>query len=311
MFKTRFAPTPSGYLHRGNAASFVLAWAWARANGGKILLRIDDLDAKRMRLAYLEDIFRTIDWLGLDYDEGATGVDDFLKNWSQHKRLDLYENALNRLQYPPSVSEAFLYACTCSRKQIQTLMTDGVYPQICRDKQLALNGLETAWRVALPSETSIRFKARPYDFEELYLNLTEKIGDFVVRQKNGLPAYQLASVVDDVHFGVNHIVRGEDLLDSTAAQLFLAGLLGLDVFSKTRFFHHKLVKNTEGGKLSKSKGAEAVATEREAGLSPLPIIQQAATWLGKSPNEVENLNDLVHLMRDFIPLPKTVDLKKS
>jgi glutamyl/glutaminyl-tRNA synthetase len=273
LFKTRFAPTPSGFLHKGNAASFVLSWAWARAVGGTILLRIDDLDAERMRPEYLDDIFRTLDWLGLDYDEGAMGVDDFLKNWSQHHRQDLYTAALTDLK-----NKEILYACTCSRKQIRELSPDGIYPKTCRAKQLDFNELETAWRIQVAESTVINFQKKTNKAAETVF-LAQKMGDFIVRQKNNFPAYQLASVVDDVHFGINHIVRGEDLLMATAAQLYLATQLNLSHFLKTTFFHHHLVVDTEGGKLSKSKGAEALATWREAGKSPLPIVHQAAIWL--------------------------------
>ena len=96
--KTRIAPTPSGLLHEGNGISFLLTYALARAYEGQILLRIDDLDAERMRLAYLDDIFRTLDWLGIEWDEGPSSVADFQQNWSQHHRLDLYQNALDTLK---------------------------------------------------------------------------------------------------------------------------------------------------------------------------------------------------------------------
>ena len=99
QFKTRIAPTPSGLLHEGNGTSFILTYALARAHQGQVVLRIDDLDAERMRLEYLDDIFRTLDWLGIDWDEGPSSVADFQLNWSQHHRLDLYQNILEKLRY--------------------------------------------------------------------------------------------------------------------------------------------------------------------------------------------------------------------
>ena len=217
-FKTRFAPTPSGFLHPGNAISFIVTYTLARHFGGKILLRIDDLDTDRMRIDCLEDIFRTLDWLGLDYDEGASGVEDFQKNYSQHTRLDLYFDALKKIANfsTPSVSidlgfrsRSILYACKCSRKDIREQSSDGLYPKICLPKHIPFDENEVTWRIHVPDETVVQFGEWQQDAQRIELPKT--VGDFVVRQKNGRPAYQLASVVDDDYFGVNFIVRGEDL----------------------------------------------------------------------------------------------------
>ena len=154
QFKTRIAPTPSGLLHEGNGASFLLTYALARAYEGQILLRIDDLDAERMRIEYLDDIFRTLDWLGIEWDEGPTSVADFQQNWSQHHRLDLYQNALEELKN----TEGVVYACNCSRKQINAASLNGLYPQTCRFKHLDFEAKETAWRIHVPESTSVSVK---------------------------------------------------------------------------------------------------------------------------------------------------------
>lgn len=272
-FRTRIAPTPSGFLHPGNGISFIITWAIARAQGGKIVLRIDDLDADRMRPEYVEDIFRTLDWLGLDYDEGPTSVEDFTKNYSQHNRLDLYFEALERLK---NEGFATVYACNCSRKQIRENSENSIYPNTCRSKNNDFDEKNTAWRIVVPENTLITFQE--FQKEALYIRLDETMGDFIVRQKNGLPAYQIASSVDDEYFDINFIVRGQDLLNSTAAQEFLGNLLKKDL-PKT-YFHHPLLTNRDGVKLSKSQGAGSLKDWREQGRSPLALYEKAEEWLG-------------------------------
>jgi glutamyl/glutaminyl-tRNA synthetase len=290
LIKTRFAPTPSGYLHAGNGISFIITWVLAKAYNGKIVLRIDDLDAERLRLEYVEDIFKTIDWLGLDYDEGPQSVDDFFKNYSQHTRLDLYNDALKRLS-----TEGVLYACNCSRKKIKEVTINGLYPNICRKEKRPFDAPETAWRICVEDETIIKVK----DIEQgdVYINLSATVGDFIVKQKNGLPAYQLASLVDDAYFNINFIVRGMDLITSTAAQLYLAHILHNDTFKQTAFFHHALIKGENGEKLSKSQGATALKSERIAGHTPSVLYQKAANWLGLS-GDAACLQDVLEMFKN-------------
>ena len=251
MLRTRIAPTPSGLLHVGNGVSFVVTWAIARAQLGDVLLRIDDLDRSRMRDAYLHDIFATLRWLRIAYDRGPISVADFHQDWSQITRLPHYQRSLANLRQSQQ-----LYACVCTRKDIRTHNIDGRYPGTCRERKLPLETPNAAWRIHVPDETKITI--REASGQHFVIDLSKQMGDFVVRQKNGMPAYQLASLVDDQVFGINYIVRGEDLLNSTAAQLFLAEKLNLEAFRKARFFHHPLLKDEAGAKLSKSKGSKAL-----------------------------------------------------
>ena len=293
MLKTRFAPTPSGLLHIGNGASFVATWALARAWNAKILLRIDDLDAARMRPEYVEDIFRTIDWLGIDYDEGATSVTDFMKHHSQIHRLDLYQNALENGRKTAENSPFLpkIYACDCSRRQIRIDTEGGVYRGTCLSKNLSLDAAnaETAWRIHVASPTEVT--VTDIFSGKKTIDLATAMGDFVMRQKNKMPSYQVASVIDDVHFGVNMVVRGADLWDSTAAQYFIAPFLGAESFHNTRFFHHALLTENNQ-KLSKSAGAAALQSQRLAGKPPKNVIEIAAKWLGADV-EIASLNDLL------------------
>ncbi|MDZ7877442.1 MAG: glutamate--tRNA ligase family protein [Saprospiraceae bacterium] len=332
LLKTRIAPTPSGFLHIGNGASFVATWALARACGGTVLLRIDDLDAERMRLEYVEDIFRTLDWLGLDWDEGAFSVEDFSKNWSQHLRLEAYQKALKELQQTGD-----LYACTCSRKDIRVASTNGLYPNTCRNKRVltaentANYQQTTAWRILVEEEKMVHFKMLKFERERLgnlknfpnvalnthlpplsiltnfdkknaisdifSVNLSQQMGDFIVKQKKGLPAYQLASLVDDGLFNINFIVRGQDLLHSTAAQIFLAERLNYTPFLRTTFWHHPLLTDAQGVKLSKSEGSTSLLDFRKWNDSAAIVVKQAAAWLGLVDFEGETALELVDFMK--------------
>jgi glutamyl-tRNA synthetase len=258
-YKTRFAPTPSGYLHLGNAWSFVHTTALAREYGARILLRIDDMDRERVEPAYVQDIFDTLNFLGLAWDEGPRDVSDFDRSWSQRWRLPLYEQALAVLR-----ATGMVYACRCSRTDILRVSADGGYPGTCRHAGISPDEPGVAWRlrtnhdpVTIHTTEGAAYTAR----------LPASVQDFVVRKKDGFPAYQLTSVVDDVHFGVNLIVRGADLLPSTLAQTYLARLAGLTDFGKAVFHHHPLRLSPDGQKLSKSAGAMSIRYLRESGRS--------------------------------------------
>ncbi|HRD80191.1 MAG TPA: glutamate--tRNA ligase family protein [Saprospiraceae bacterium] len=272
--RTRIAPTPSGFLHPGNGASFVLAWVVARATKGRVLLRIDDLDRARFRMEYLEDIFFTLDWLGLDYDEGPGSPQDFLDRFSQSLRTDTYHEALRQL-----AEQGVLYACDCSRKHIREQSVGSLYSGFCRQRKLYLDTPHTAWRIRLPDDCEVAFSEWKQDVP-VSLNLPACMGDFVLRQKDGSPAYQIASLCDDLLWHINFIVRGQDLLPSTGAQMFLAQQLGYEDFQKATFFHHALLTDDSGEKLSKSAGSTALKSWREAGKNPDDVWRQAAQWLG-------------------------------
>ena len=241
----RIAPTPSGYLHIGNAVNFVLTWLAARQLGGRILLRIDDLDADRKRPEYVTDIFQTIDYLGLDYDTGPTSPADVEASWSQRHRIDRYAGTLAALR-----ETGMLYACGLTRKELQAY--GDTYPAAGRGQNLSLNVSGLTWR----------FRAEG-----------DGANDFIVRRRDGVSAYQIASLTDDHDFGVTHLVRGLDLLASTNRQRQLAHALGWGDFWNARVWHHPLLVGADGLKLSKSAGAGAdpgtsIRALRERGAGP-------------------------------------------
>ena len=250
-FRTRIAPTPSGFLHAGNAVNFLIAFKLAREAGGSIFLRIDDLDAERMRPAYVEDIFRSLEWLGITWDEGPSGPEDFHRNWSQRLRLDRYVEMIQALRVG-----GHLYACTCSRKQFPSCT--------CAGRGRSFDAPGTAWRLQLPSPCPVIIPG--WSGAPRTIDLLPDLRDPVIRQRNGLPSYQIASLADDIDHTITVIVRGEDLLPSSACQLHVARLLGDDHFPRARFIHHPLLTDARGGKLSKSAGASSLKAMRESGM---------------------------------------------
>ncbi len=272
--RTRLAPTPSGYLHAGNAINFLLTARLARATGARVLLRIDDLDAERVRPEYVEDIFRSLEWLGIGWDEGPSGPADFLEHWSQQLRSARYHQLADALR-----AKGLLYACTCSRRKLRTEAPDGRYPGTCRERGLDMDGPEVAWRLYLGDDLPIRVPSCHGPATEL--DLARSMGDPILRQRTGRPAYQLASLADDVDFAMTFIVRGMDLLPSSACQLHCAGLLGLDVFQQCCFVHHALLNDEAGNKLSKSAGATSLKAMREAGLDASPLHDRADRMLAE------------------------------
>lgn len=269
--RTRIAPTPSGFLHLGNAYSFLLTKILAKRHEAKLLLRIDDLDRERYRPEYVQDIFDTLNFLEIEVDEGPKSLEEFEQEWSQVKRLPLYEAALKELRETKQV-----FSCTCSRSQIFQLHPNGVYLGNCIDKKFPLDKEESAWRVNTLDADFLDYTSYP-DLRKNSL-LPEEASCYVVRKKDQLPAYQLCSLIDDLHFGVDLIVRGQDLFPSTLAQLDLARILGKVEFAKSTFYHHPLLKGPDQSKLSKSAGSFSIQQLRHAGNG----LKEVYRLLGKS-----------------------------
>ncbi|MEL6133058.1 MAG: glutamate--tRNA ligase family protein [Bacteroidota bacterium] len=253
---SRLAPTPSGYLHIGNALNFVLTWVLTRQAEGQLILRIDDLDEARAREAYLADVFRTLEWLGITWDKGPFSVDEHLQSYRQSQRSSRYLSAVESL-----MATGTTFACICSRKQIMAAHPQRLYTGTCYEKGWDYQKGATTLRVKTRHSNAIQWKDQWIG--EMTLDLHQHMRDFVIRRKDGIPAYQVASLIDDRDLGVNLIVRGNDLIESTAAQLFLAQRLDIDSFLQTSFYHHPLITDADGNKLSKSNGALSLAHWRK------------------------------------------------
>jgi glutamyl-tRNA synthetase len=261
---TRIAPTPSGYLHVGNAVNFVLTSWLARGHRGRLLLRIDDFDTGRARTDYLEDVFRTLDWLGITIDDGPAGPDDFHSAWSMSTRIDLFRAARDQLM---ATTDDTVFVCRCSRR---TLDPAGRCAAGCREQGLALEPGRTALRMSVPGGPTCEPAGDPFGLASLEGPQPERItpaewsrglplppGDHVLWRRDDLPAYQLGSVVADEELEVSAIVRGVDLVESSALQLHLAAMLEAPHFRRVDLRHHALVTAPDGQKLSKSAGAQA------------------------------------------------------
>lgn len=236
----RFAPSPSGRMHLGNALSAMLAWLSAKRQGGEILLRIEDLDPARSKAEYARGIMDDFRWLGLLWDRRAT---------DQSRRGEAYAAALCQLE-----QMNLIYPCYCSRDQLHAASaphaSDGrvIYAGTCRN----LTPEQRATMTKKPS-LRIRLSDREISFRDglqgnVTMNLQREFGDIILRRADGVAAYQLAVVVDDGTEGVTEVVRGRDLLSSTPVQLYLYELLGL---TPPRFYHVPMLLAPDGRRLSK------------------------------------------------------------
>ena len=237
---TRIAPTPSGYLHVGNCVNFLLVDWLARGLAGQVNLRIDDVDAERYRTEYVDDIFRVLPWLAIDWQQGPRSRSEFEERFASRDRVEYYRSHLAALE-----AAELVYACECSRADLRAADSRSCVKD-CAGRHLPLVAGSTALRARVPSGTRIEIDGEVIDVEA-------ELGDFVVWRRDDLPAYQLASLIEDRDAGITHVVRGRDLLPSTAAQLFLAPTLSAGNFSRAMFVHHDLVTGSDGSKLSKSQ----------------------------------------------------------
>ncbi len=270
--QTRLAPTPSGFLHLGNVLSFAVTSHLAKRSGAGILLRIDDMDRERVQPEYLQDIFETLSFLDIPFDQGPVDITSFETGFSQRHRLSMYNKALAELRDLNAV-----FACTCSRSQLAAEGVDSTYPGTCRTKNIPLDTPGAAWRL-LTDERPLPVKDISGD--QISFQLPKSMCDFIVRRKDGYPAYQLSSLLDDLFWDVDLIVRGEDLLPSTIAQMFLASIMKKQSFSNAYFYHHVLLTSSDGRKFSKSAGDTSVHFLRRIGATSEEVFLMAGEMLG-------------------------------
>ena len=278
---TRFAPSPTGYLHLGHVVNAIYVWGLARARGGRVLLRIEDHDRVRCRPEFEAALLDDLDWLGFVPDEGR---DPLIR---QSDRTDVYDDALHRLRAAHHV-----YVCTCSRKEIDRRaqgfrvraervggpagghVGGGRYDGRCRGRRLE-EGPGRGLRLEIPDV--------PERFTDLRLGPLEQTpahqcGDVLLRDRDGHWTYQFAATVDDCRQGVTLVIRGEDLLSSTGRQITMARMLGRE--APPAFFHHPLILKASGKKLSKAAGDTGVRELRAHGVSAPEVIGRAAAAVG-------------------------------
>jgi glutamyl-tRNA synthetase len=295
VYLGRYAPSPTGDLHLGNARTALIAWLWARAAGGRFLLRFEDLDAARVRRGCAEEQAGSLAWLGLDWDGEPV---------AQSQRGELYDAAIERLR-----ERGVLYECFCSRADVRRAASaphgpDGpLYTGVCRDlsaserAQRRSRGREPSLRARMEGAVAFRDDLAGPQSETLEV----ATGDIVLRRSDGVVAYQLAVVVDDAAQGVTHVVRGADLLDSTARQLQLYQLLGLEPVPGHA--HVPLLLGPDGERLSKRHGAVGLAELRAQGADPQALVG----WLAHSAGLLESVRPCApsELVEGFDPAALT------
>ena len=297
----RLAPSPTGLLHAGHARTFLLAWLYARARGGRVLLRIDDLDGERCRQEFVDRALYDLEWLGLDWDGPV---------YFESSGLEAVQKAVSSL-----LERGLAYACTCSRTEIRNAESapqQGVaeprYPGTCRGRYRSLmaaeaeSGRSPLVRLRVPDGpvafTDGLFGPQSFDVQR-------EVGDFMIARRDGAPAYQLAVVVDDHLQGVSEVVRGADLLASTARQLLITRALGLPAPS---YFHVPLVTDPNGRRLAKREKDLGIAELRARGADPRAIVAWAARSAGllvperATAREVLGVFDPSLLIRDSVVL---------
>jgi glutamyl-tRNA synthetase len=280
VYRGRLAPSPTGYLHLGHARTFWTAQQRARERGGTLILRNDDLDSARHRPEFVTGMLEDLRWFGFEWTEGPD-IGGPYAPYNQQARLEHYRAALDQLR-----AGGFLYPCTCSRKDIQQAVTaphaaddEVIYPGTCRPKSDA--GRVTGGKPAdaTPPATrhaSLRFRVPDggtISFHDENLGpqsfvAGKDFGDFVVWRGDGVPSYQISCVVDDAAMRITEVVRGADLLISTARQLLLYRALGL---TPPAFYHCPLMADEQGHRLAKRHDVLSLRTLRGQGTTPVEL----------------------------------------
>jgi len=252
-------------LHLGHARTFWVAQERARANGGELILRNEDLDSTRFKMEFVDAMLEDLHWFGFEWSEGP-GVGGKFAPYNQSERMSFYSAALEKLR-----AGNFIYPCTCSRKDIQQAVTaphaegdEPIYPGTCRSKpESEIIGGKFSWRFRVRDGETISFHDE--NFGEQKFVAGKDFGDFVVWRHDDVPAYQLACVADDAAMEISEVVRGADLLVSTARQILIYRALS---FMPPKFFHCELMLDEKGERLAKRHDALSLRKLRELGETP-------------------------------------------
>ncbi len=255
MVKTRFAPSPTGYLHIGGARTAIFNWLFARHNNGKFVLRIEDTDLERSSREYTESIINSLKWLGLDWDEGP---------YFQSERLDRYRELAEKL-----LEEGKAYRCFCTPEELEEMRKEAIrkkipfrYPGKCRNLKPPYPQKPYSIRLKMPREGYTTF----YDEIRGYLRFeNSQLDDFIIMRSNGLPTYNFAVVVDDADMEITHVIRGDDHINNTPRQIRVFEALGLPI---PKFAHVPMILGPDRTRLSKRHGATSIEAYKEEGYLP-------------------------------------------
>ena len=274
--RVRFAPSPTGHMHIGNARTALFNYLFARKNGGTFVLRIEDTDRERSTPEAVQIIVDSLNWLGIDWDEGYFGRDEHgspiekgvLGPYTQMRRLTLYDKYMNKL-----LEEGKAYPCFCSEEELdlkrKASTEKGLVPKY--DRKCCALSKEEAEQRKKTERYAVRFKVEPglVEFEDLVRGKvvfnTDQIGDFVIARPDGVPVYNYAVVIDDAEMQISHVIRGEDHLSNTPRQVLLYRALG---FTAPLFAHLPMILGADRSKLSKRHGETSLLAYREKGFLP-------------------------------------------
>ena len=279
-YRGRLAPSPTGYLHLGHARTFWIAWQRVRAAGGKLVFRNEDLDYQRCKPEFVSAMYEDLLWLGLDWDEGPDIGGPFAP-YSQSQRRSFYLESWRKLR-----DSGLIYPCTCSRKDLERALSaphealhaaddtnntpphpdDEIpYPGTCRSKTASARDYESpagvSWRFRVPDGETISFEDGYYGPQQVIAG--RDFADFLLWRRDDIPAYQLAVVADDAAMQITEVVRGADLLKSTARQLLLIRTLG---YPTPDYFHCPLLRDEKNIRLAKRHDALSLRKLREQGV---------------------------------------------
>jgi glutamyl/glutaminyl-tRNA synthetase len=264
-YRGRLAPSPTGYLHLGHARTFWTAQQRAQNSNGTLILRNEDLDFARCKPEFVTAMLEDLRWFGFQWQEGPDRGGPFAQ-YSQSERQPLYHAAFEKLRH-----SGFIYPCTCSRKDIQSAATaphaaddELIYPGICRPNQNSqIKNQKFSWRFRVPDGETISFPDANLGPQQFVAG--KDFGDFIIWRHDNIPSYQLAVVVDDAAMQITEVVRGADLLVSTARQLLLYAALAI---TPPGFYHCPLMKDESGVRLAKRHDALSLRTLRQQGAEP-------------------------------------------
>ncbi len=299
-YRGRLAPSPTGYLHIGHARTFHRAWRRAREAEGILVMRMEDLDRERSRAEYAEAALEDLRWLGVDWDEGPD-VGGAYGPYEQSRRGDVYLAAWQKLR-----DGGYVYPCRCSRRDLAAAVSaphegmartgdpddEPVYPGTCRPARTGEGPLDLSpmsgegpaglnWRFRVPDGEAVEFEDRNLGPQRFVAGID--FGDFLVWRRDGLPSYQLACVSDDFAMGITEVVRGADLLKSTARQILLNRALG---YRDPGWFHCELSVDEQGRRLAKRHDALSIRELRRRGVPTEEIVPTGANWRPERPRGV-------------------------
>jgi len=275
-YRGRLAPSPTGLLHVGHARTFWIAAKRAQERGGVLVLRNEDLDPQRCQPEFVAAMYEDLRWLGIRWSEGPDCGGPYAP-YSQSERRSFYLEAWQRLR-----DSGAIYPCSCSRKELQAAATapndtddEPLYPGHCRSRTDAMQfrapqGVN--WRFRVPDGETIEFADQHFGKQAFVAG--KDFGDFVVWRRDDVPAYQLAVATDDARMQITEVVRGADLLKSTARQILLFRALG---YSVPDYYHCELVRDATGLRMAKRHDAASIRRLREQGMTPAQLLRDAET----------------------------------